>query len=209
MPVFPKLKHLSAVQEKIKRGDAVKIGVFCSGNGDRSPLAHRVLQTTFNNLGYRNVEVFSFGTSVSPSSHHGAASSRTSAHAKEMGYDLSSHSRRHIGDDDVQADIKKADLLLAMSPSHLAMAVEYSADESPQIMPHLLGKTWTLKGFADRKEWTRGPRQVLGGIARRLSLRDPYFHDKTSEGERAFRKDLNAVEMTAKKAVRRLIGMKR
>lgn len=209
MVVFPKLKVLKEVQRKIARGEKVKIGVFCSGNGDRSPLAHRVLQDTFRNLGHRNVEVFSFGLLVDPEKIGGGASVRTTEHAREMGYDLSGHHRRSFPQKDVQDEISKADLLFGISPSHADMVGEYTADQSPKAHRQVMAKTWTLKGFADKTEWSKGARRLLGGRGTRLALADPYFHEDTTEGERAFRRDLNAVEMTAKKAVRRLIGMLR
>ncbi len=202
--VFSKLGHLREVKRKIRDHKIVSIGVFCSGNGDRSPLAHAVLQKKFEDAGFRNVRVFSFGTSVSPSKHLGPASARTARHAREMGYDLSQHKRRHIGDEDIQREIAKADLLFAISPSHLALAAEYGADEAPKAHEHILKKSWTLKGFATKKEWTRPWRLLTGSIARGLALNDPYFHKETSGGEHAFRRDLQAVEKAAKMAVRRL-----
>lgn len=208
MAVFPKLKILKEVQRKIAAGEKVKIGVFCSGNGDRSPLAHRVLQDTFNKLGYRNVEVFSFGLLVDPQKVGANASSRTTEHAREMGYDLSGHCRRSFPQEDVQEEISAADLLFGISPSHSDMVGEYTADQSPKAHTQVMAKTWTLKGFADKTEWSKGARRLLGGRGTRLALADPYFHPKTAEGEVAFRRDLRAVEMTAKKAVRRLVGMR-
>ncbi|MFH0712959.1 MAG: hypothetical protein V1722_05990 [Candidatus Micrarchaeota archaeon] len=200
--VFTKLRRVSEVRKKIAEGKPVSIGVFCSGNGDRSPLAHAVLQRELEKAGLRNVRVFSFGTSVSPAKHHGAASFRTTGHAAIMGYDLSSHSRRHIADDDVQSDIKGADILLAISPSHAALAAEFTADEAPNMHRHILDKTWTLKGFANKIEWTLPFRTRL---ARGLALKDPYFHPKTAAGERAFKRDLYEVEKAAKLAVKRLV----
>ncbi len=197
-----RLGYVAEVQRKILKGKPVSIGVFCSGNGDRSPFAQAVLEKTFRDIEYYNVRVFSFGTSVSPNRHHGPASARTFRHAKEMGYDLSGHKRRHISDADVQQDIKKADLLLAISPSHAALAAEYSADEAPNALKDILKKTWTLKGFANRSEWTLPFR---GRLARGLALKDPYFHPETLAGERKFRADLIAVGNAALKAFRRLI----
>ncbi len=197
-----KLGNVREVKKKILGGEPVSIGVFCSGNGDRSPLAHAVLQKEFNEAGLTHVRVFSFGTSVSPAKHHGPASERTARHSRIMGYDLSQHQRRHLSDADVQRDIKKADLLFAISPSHAALAAEYSADEAPDAHAHILKKTWTLKGFANRSEWTLPFRRRL---ARGLALKDPYFYPETPVGEAKFRIDLNAVEAAAKKAVSRLI----
>lgn len=201
--VFAKLRRVSEVRKKIAEGKQVSIGVFCSGNGDRSPLAHAVLKRELEKAGLRNVRVFSFGTSVSPARHHGPASERTTSHAREMGYDLSQHSRRHIADDDVQRDIKNADILLAISPSHAALAAEFTADEHLAAAEDVLNKTWTLKGFANKKEWTLPFRARL---ARGLALKDPYWRPKNLDGEMAFLKDLRAVEKAAKLAVRRLLA---
>ncbi len=205
MVLFPRLVHLKKIQERVIHGKEIHVGVFCSGNGDRSPFAEEVLRREFEKQGVR-ARVFSFGISVDPAKVGTGASARTTAHAREMGYDLSQHRRRHIAQGEVQDDIKAADLLLGISPAHAAMAVEYGADESPAVLRHLLGKTWTLAGFAEKKEWTRGLRQLFGGISRQLALKDPYFHPK--ENEAAFRKDLQAVEKASKKAVQRLIGMR-
>ncbi len=197
-----KLGYVAEVQRKILKGKPVSIGVFCSGNGDRSPFAEAVLKKAFGDIEYYNVRVFSFGTSVSPDKHHGPASLRTTRHAEEMGYDLSKHKRRHLSDGHVQEDIKNADLLFAISPSHAALAAEYSADEAPNAHKDILKKTWTLKGFANRSEWTLPFRRRL---ARGLALKDPYFHPQTPAGEIKFRADLMAVRATALKAFRRLI----
>ncbi len=203
MAVFPKLKNLKAVQDRLLRGKKVKIGVFCSGNGDRSPLAHRVLQDTFNNLGYHNVQVFSFGLVVDPKKLGGGASDRTTKHALEMGYDLSGHKRRSLAQSNVQDEVHGADLLFGISPSHADLVGEYFADASPRAHRQVMAKTWSLRGFAERTEWTKGPRRLLGGRGRALALADPYFHPQ--ENEHAFRRDLEAVEMAAKKAVFRLM----
>ena len=201
--VFAKLLGVAVLRDKIREHKPVSIGVFCSGNADRSPLAEAVLRREFVLRGYSQVKIFSFGTSVSPAKHLGSASERTTKHALDMGYHLIvDHKRRHIGDVDVQKEIADADLLLAISPSHAALAAEYIADEYPKAADHILGKTWTLKGFADKREWTLPFRRRLG---RGLALNDPYFHPKTPEGELAFRKDLKAVERASKRAVERLV----
>ncbi len=203
--ITPRARNLERVMKKMRRGEKVKIGVFCSGNGDRSPLLHQVLQTEFEKAGYRNVSVFSFGTSVSPTSHHGPAATRTSDFANEIGYSLAEHSRRHIGDADVQADIAQADLLFAVSPSHLDLAAEYSADEAPGAHRHILQKGWTAVGFARKREWTKPIRRLVG-LARGLALKDPYFHPYTPAGNELFKKDLLAVVATGKGIVSRLTG---
>ena len=207
--LFPKLRDLEVVREKIMRGKPVSIGVFCSGNGDRSPLAHQVLQEEFKRKGFDNIQIFSFGTSVTPSSHLKGASVRTSAYARELGYaGIGGHKRRHIGDEDVQREIKNADLLLAVSPSHMALAAEFAADENPRAAYDVLRKTWTLQGFANKTQWTLpfdGLARMWNRLYRGLATKDPYYQPKTPEGEKQFRKMLDEVVKQAKKAASRLV----
>ncbi|MEW5955408.1 MAG: hypothetical protein AB1626_02615 [Candidatus Micrarchaeota archaeon] len=193
------------MQRKIKAGEPVSIGVLCSGNATRSPLAQAVLQKAFHDAGHHNVSVFSFGTSLSPEEHNKGVSPRTLAHTREMGYDLSTHKRRYIGNDYVQNAVKKADLVIGVTPAHLYMAIEYAADESPEVYRNLRHKGWTLAGLAAKKEWTLPFRMLSGGVARGLSFPDPYFIPKTPEAAAEYRRNLEAVERAAKLAARRLI----
>ncbi|MBI5228805.1 hypothetical protein HY991_01750 [Candidatus Micrarchaeota archaeon] len=208
--MFPKLINLKKLSRKIANREPVRIGVFCSGNGDRSPLAQQVLKDEFKKRGLANVKVFSFGLSVSPSSHHASASERTASYARDLGYSgIDAHKRRHASDKDVQADVNGADLLLAVSPAHLGYLAEYYADEKPTKARDVLMKTWTLNGFANRREWTLpfdGFARAANRLYRGLSSKDPYFHPKTPAGEKAFRKDLDTVISDCKKAVVRLVG---
>ena len=206
MAVFPKLAELNRLRNKIRSGQEVSIGVFCWGNGDRSPLAQHAMQEEFKRLGFHNVKIFSFGTSVSPKSHGGPASERTAAYARELGYaGINRHVRRTA--EEAFAEIDKADLLLTVSPMHMGYLAEGLAEEYPKKAHEVLMKTWTLKGFANKKEWTLpfdGLARIANRLYRGLSSKDPYFRPKTPEGEREFRKDLDDLVVDAKKAVSRL-----
>lgn len=205
---FPKLRDLERIRKKILKGDEVKFGVFCSGNGDRSPLIQQVLQEEFKRQGLHNVRVFSFGVSTSPTSHHQGAAARTREYAVSHGYTgIDDHKRRHVGDEDVQKDIREADLLLAVSPSHLAMVAEYGADEHPEAAAQMIRKTWTLKGLANRREWTLpfdGLARMFVRMYRGLATKDPYFQPKTPQGDARFRQMLDEAVIDAKKAAKRL-----
>ncbi len=203
------VRHVARVRNKILEGKPVSIGVFCSGNGDRSPLAEQVLRKEFRNRGLGNVHVFSFGLSVSPASHLKGAADRTAAYARELGYtEINDHQRRHVGDADVTEQIKKADLLIAVSPMHLGYLAEYGADENQQAAPAILSKTQTLKGLASNKMWTMpldGFARFANRLYRRgLASKDPYFQPKTPEGEKRFRAMLDDVVSDARKAAARL-----
>lgn len=179
MAVFPLREALARTRAKIKSGEPVSIGVFCSGNGDRSPFAEQVLKNAFAEKGFSNVKVFSFGVSVSPSSHLGPAAAQTTSIANEIGYTgINKHKRRSIVDDDVQSQIKAADLLFGVSPGHVLMAAEYTADEHPQALRSILGKTLTLRGFANKRDWLRyfeGIPILSGAVRRATASADPYF----------------------------------
>lgn len=212
----PRLTHLREVKRKIRQGEPVKIGVFCSGNSDRSPLAQQVLQEEFRKAGLPHVAVFSFGMSAPSEKEGKPASERTTAHAIEMGYPgIKAHVRRGPSDPSVLRDLKEADLVLAISPAHADYLAEYSADLQPEsvgqrVLQGTLRTTWTLRGFAEKKEWQR-PFQgtkvlpMRGSPFRRsLAMRDPYFYPKTPEGERQFRDALKEVQRVARLAVKRL-----
>ncbi len=198
-----KLGHLAEVKKKIASGKPVSIGVFCTGNSDRSPLARAVIEKRFRDLGFNNVAVFSFG--VAAQSGKGS-SSRTVRHAAAMGYDLSRHRSTTLSE--ALPQVKKADLLFAISPSHLAVVAEIPADDPREagLSKEILRKGWSLVGFANKKEWTKRWRLLAGGIARGLSVTDPYGLPETSEGDKEWRKRLDNVERLGLNAVKRLTG---
>ena len=168
-----------------------------------------MLQEAFRRRGFGNVRVTSFGVSTSPAKHLSGAAERTLRYAVENGYGgIRSHRRRHIGDGDVEREIKKADLLLAISPGHAALAAEYGADENPRAAHDVLRKTWTLEGLARRTEWTApliGVSLAFNRLYRGIALKDPYFQPKTPEGNREFDRRLGAVVAASKKAAERLM----
>lgn len=206
MPVFPRLRNLRELKRKLKAGEPVKIGVFCSGNRDRSAFAEHVLRKALHEAGHTNVEVFSFGVNAAKKAGEDVprSSERTQKIAREKGYDMSQHVARHMREK--QKEIGEADLLLGMSPWHVGMAAEYFRERSkPQLYKHILVHAWTLKGLAERKEWTKGPR-LLVGQATGLALDDPHEWPDTKEGYNLAKKDLEIVEKAAQMAARRLIS---
>lgn len=182
--------------------------VFCSGNGDRSPLAEQVLKTEFAKKGLKNVKISSFGVSVTPAKHLTGAAARTSQYASELGFEgINAHRRRSISDPDVLREIKESDLLLAVSDAHSAFVAEYGADENPQAARTILSKTWTLKGLANGTQWTApfgGAARVFNQLYRGLASKDPYFQPETVQGNKKFRLMLDDLIKTSKKAAGRL-----
>ena len=199
--LFPGLRHLKSVREKIASGEPVSIGVFCSGNMDRSPLVEQVMKKEFENKGFKNVKVFSFGISIGKDFYGKPPSKKTQEYVTKLGYPEIVHNKsKYIGQ--VKKEIEKSDLLLAVSPSHVAYAAENVADKEG-IAPHrLLSKTWTLKGFANKKEW----KMAIDGVARAfrrqyrgLATNDPHLDPENHE------RQLEDAVKDAKKAVARLL----
>ncbi|MDP3741993.1 MAG: hypothetical protein Q8R15_01625 [Candidatus Micrarchaeota archaeon] len=205
---FSKLAYLAQVKRKINAGAPVSVGVFCTGNSDRSPLARAALERRFRELGYGNVNVFSFGVTAQSGAEKGS-SPRTVKHAADMGYDLSRHRATALVD--ALPNIKKADLIFGISPSHLAFFAEAFADDVRYrgLSQDVLHKGWSLVGFANKKEWTRRWRLLGGGIARGLALKDPHGLPENEAGEKEWRRCLKKVESTAIAAADRLVERKR
>ena len=211
IPFAAKLNHLRDVRRKIESGKPVNITVFCSGNGDRSPLAEAAMREAFENAGYANVRVTSFGTSVKAKDQGQPASLATRNYAAKMGLNLNLHERRHMGDEDVKKEIAEADIIFAISPAHRLMAAEYSSDAPEAPAKSFLLRSWSLKGFANRSQWLEplllGRQSLLHRIPSRLRLPDPFFNfgkGRITEGEG----DLNMTRIAAEKAAARLMGRK-
>ena len=209
MAVFPRLRNLSELRGRLKRGEPVRIGVFCSGNRDRSAFAEQVLRRSLHLAGFSKAEVFSFGVTATTRKGEDVprSSERTQAIASELGYDLSRHVARHARD--AKDEIGQADLLLGMSPWHVGMLAENFRERSkPELYKHILSHAWTLKGFATKREWTVKPR-LLVGQATKLAVDDPYEWPDDEAGYGRAKEDLKAVERVARQAVGRLIGRRK
>ncbi|MBI4053507.1 MAG: hypothetical protein HY394_05745 [Candidatus Diapherotrites archaeon] len=213
------LRNLARIRGKIASGEPVKIGVFCSGNSGRSPLAEHALRAELQALGIP-AEVFSFGVSVTPSRiipTNAGASERTIAYGVEHGYaEIAGHQRTYV--DDAKRDIAQADLLLGISPEHSATLVRSIVDgesnpgskEAQQRIAERLARIWTLKGFANRTDWQGAfeplVRAIAGGVSQKRAVQNPDSLPKTPEGDAEYLRIMQDIERTAKRAARRIAG---
>lgn len=91
----------------------MKILFVCSGNTCRSPLAEAIARRLIEDAGRKDVEISSAGTSAWDGS---PASDGALLVGLERGLDLSAHRSRQL----TEEIVREADLILAMSPSHLS-----------------------------------------------------------------------------------------
>ncbi len=99
----------------------------CTGNTCRSPLAEARAAAALRSRGWRHVSVASAGTAAAVG---GGASATAIEVAAENGLDLTTHRARLLTPD----LIDWADLVLAMSPSHLLTALELGAGEKAALL---------------------------------------------------------------------------
>lgn len=118
-----------AVTEGSGLGTPFRILFVCTGNTCRSPLAEAVARREIERRGWRYVEVGSAGLAALPGSPATVEAVQVGADA---GLDLGRHRSRPVSAELLRA----ADLILAMSPSHLARL------DDPEIAGrvHLLGE---------------------------------------------------------------------
>ena len=89
----------------------------CTGNTCRSPMAEAVARKEIGERGWSHVAVASAGTAANPGL---PATSAAVMAVQALGIDLRTHRSRPLGEDLVQW----ADVILVMSPSHLATVDE-------------------------------------------------------------------------------------
>lgn len=146
----------------------------CSGNTCRSPLAAALARRYLGSVGLnRPVEVFSAGTGAWPGS---PASEGSAAAAARHGLDLTGHRAASLD----EALVRDADLILAMSPHHLAAAERFGGK----------GKAHLLSAFA------RGGQDPLDGDP----IRDPF-----GGGDEVYEATYRELEDLVDQAVRRII----
>jgi protein-tyrosine-phosphatase len=92
----------------------------CTGNTCRSPMAEAVARREVERRGWKHVAVASAGVSATPGLPAATAAIRA---VESLGIDLSAHRSRQLDQDCVDW----ADIILGMSPSHLAVLEELGA----------------------------------------------------------------------------------
>jgi protein-tyrosine-phosphatase len=104
---------------------------ICTGNTCRSALAEGVARAAVEKRGWHNVTIQSAGTGAS---HAAEASPDAVTVAAERGIDLSGHRSQPL----TQALVDWADLILAMSPSHLWTVGEMDGAEKAGLLTDFL-----------------------------------------------------------------------
>ncbi|HUE97366.1 MAG TPA: hypothetical protein VMN39_11945, partial [Longimicrobiaceae bacterium] len=99
----------------------------CTGNTCRSPMAAAVASRAIEQRGWRHVRVASAGVAAHPDL---PATEAAAVAAASVGLDLSGHRSRVI-DPEIVA---WADLILAMSPSHLGIVEEMGGDDKAALL---------------------------------------------------------------------------
>ncbi len=105
----------------------MKILFVCSGNTCRSPLAEAIARRMFSVAGRSDVDVSSAGTQAWDGS---SASDGAILVGIERGLDLSEHRSRMI----TPEIVTESDLILAMSPQHVARIKELNSDASAHLL---------------------------------------------------------------------------
>jgi protein-tyrosine-phosphatase len=99
----------------------------CTGNTCRSPMAEAVAKRDIERRGWKHVAVASAGVSATV----GSPASLPAIRATEaLGIDLSTHRSRPL----TQGLVDWADVILAMSPGHLAVLDEFGATNKAALL---------------------------------------------------------------------------
>jgi protein-tyrosine-phosphatase len=115
----------------------------CTGNTCRSPMAEALAREELFRRGWQHVQVASAGVAADPGS---AAASPAMAVMRRRGSDLSTHVSRML----TPALVEWADLILAMSPSHLgAVAQQGGASRMALLDDFASGEEGSARGVSD------------------------------------------------------------
>lgn len=104
----------------------------CTGNTCRSPMAEAILRREVERRGWRHLSVGSAGIAAGAGD---PATMNARIVAAEAGLDLSGHSARFLTPD----LIEWADLILAMSPSHLRAVTRLGGEEKAALITEFEG----------------------------------------------------------------------
>ncbi len=112
--------------------EVFRILFVCTGNTCRSPMAEVIARRQATALGWDHVEFRSAGVGAFEGSRASDGAVRTAA---AHGLDLSQHAAMPI----TETEASRADLILAMSPSHLMRLVDLGAGERAALLTSYAG----------------------------------------------------------------------
>jgi protein-tyrosine-phosphatase len=117
----------SDVADEVGQPTTYNVLFVCTGNTCRSPMAEALARAEMARRGWRHVAVGSAGISAQQGS---MASEPARAAAATRGLDLSGHRARAMN----RELVDWADVILAMSPSHLAVLEEFGAADKSDLI---------------------------------------------------------------------------
>jgi protein-tyrosine phosphatase len=124
-------QNVDALTDSANAPTTYNLLFVCSGNTCRSPLARVIAEAMVRDRGWRHVRIESAGTSAVPGA---PASAQAVAVALEHGEDLSGHRSRPL----TRELVEWADLVLAMSPAHVAHAAGLDAGHRVALVTDFL-----------------------------------------------------------------------